>query len=255
MADSVAIELGIKKLANTMRMYVELHMDFDQLVTIDREEAIDNLDRAFEAKLEAFHTLYDVSKRVFPYFDHGDTSLLIAVRNALHHRNHPLFESLYARLFLDGDPSRWLGASFLLATFPTLHGAPIRMQHFVRLDDLEARMDPRTASPYLDHSMKADRLEKRFQLIDRELDLGAIRAEAARQRYPQDQVYLDLMPVFTSAVVRVFKALKVAGFKFRGFDADTYSIPFTSEIEVDLGRPNLSTFRMEHEGLRFRSQG
>ncbi len=219
-------------------------MSFHELVLIDREEAIDNLDRASEAKLEAFHTLYDVSKPTFSYFAYGDTSLLIAIRNALHHRDHPLFRSLYARLVLDDDPARWRGASFLLATFPTLHGAPIRMRHFVRLDDLDARLNPGIAFPYLDNLTRAGRLEERFRLVDRDLALGAIRAEAVRERYPQDQVYLDLMPVFISAVVRVFKAMKAAGFAFKGFDADTYSGPFTSEIEVDLGRPQLSAFRV-----------
>ncbi len=92
--------------------------------------------------------------------------------------------------------------------------------------------------------MRVGRLEERFRLVDRDLALGAIRAEAVRERYPQDQVYLDLMPVFVSAVGRVFKAMKAAGFGFKGFDADTYSVPFTSEIEVDLGRPNLSAFRV-----------
>src|SRR5690606_18362551 len=127
------IERAISTLANTMRIYGEEHMRFAALFKIDREEAIDNMDRAFEAMLEAFHTLYDVSKGAFSYFDHGDTTLLIAVRNAIHHCDHPLFRSLEARLFLDEKPGRWGGASFLLASYPTLHGAPIRMNHYVRL--------------------------------------------------------------------------------------------------------------------------
>ena len=56
-----------------MRMYVETHTRFGELFEVDPEEAIDNLDRTFEMKLEAFHTLYDVSKGLFPYFRHGDT--------------------------------------------------------------------------------------------------------------------------------------------------------------------------------------
>ncbi len=63
-------------------------MDFGRLFKVDREEAIDNLDRAFEAKLEAFHSLYDVSKAIFPYFEHGESAALIALRNAIHHRDH-----------------------------------------------------------------------------------------------------------------------------------------------------------------------
>ena len=67
-------------------------MNFHRLKSVDPEEAIDNLDRAMEAKLEAFHSLYDVIKNDFDYFSHADSALLILLRNAVHHRNHPLFK-------------------------------------------------------------------------------------------------------------------------------------------------------------------
>ncbi|SDE16249.1 hypothetical protein SAMN05660405_02541 [Psychrobacter pacificensis] len=37
-------------------------MRFHKLKLVDGEEAINNLDCAFEAKLEAFHSLYDVNR-------------------------------------------------------------------------------------------------------------------------------------------------------------------------------------------------
>lgn len=222
-----------------MRMYVETHMRFGELFKVDPEEAIDNLDRTFELKLEAFHTLYDVSKGLFPYFDHGDTAVLIAVRNAIHHRDHPLFHSLNRRLYLDTGLDRWRGASFLLASYPTLHGAPILMSHFVRLDDLDARLDPSYASPYLDTIARGDKAVRRMKVIDMQLTLPAVRHRGLHDRYPNDQIYLDLMPIFVSAVCKLFKAMKAAGIAFKGFDAETYEVPFTSEIEVDLGSPSL----------------
>lgn len=225
-------------------MYVETQMRFGELFKVDPEEAIDNLDRTFEMKLEAFHTLYDVSKHLFPYFDHGDTNVLIAVRNAIHHRNHPLFHSLSRRLYLDTSLDRWRGASFLLASHPTLHGSPIQMFHYVRLDDLDARLDPSCASPYFDSIVSGDKAVWRMKVIDTQLNLPAIRDRGLRDRYPKDQIYLDLMPVFFSAVCRVFKAMKAAGIAFKGFDAETYEVPFTSVIEVDLSSPSLKRLRV-----------
>jgi len=244
MSRNSAIESAIGALANTMRLYVECHMRFGGLFKIDREEAVNNLDRAFEAKLEAFHALYDVSKTQFPYFHHGDTALLIAVRNAIHHRDHPLFRSLYFRLFLDGTPDQWPGASFLLASYPTRHGEPIHMNHYIRLDDVEARLDPGVGSAHLDPIIRPDRAEQRFMLIERELGIATVRQHALVERYPDDQVYLDLMPIFTSAVCRVFTAMKAAGITFKGYDANAYVGPFTSEIEVDLEHPIFSVFRV-----------
>ena len=227
-----------------MRMYVETHMRFGELFKVDLEEAINNLDRTFEMKLEAFHTLYDVSKDLFPYFGHGDTAVLIAVRNAIHHRDHPLFHSLHRRLYLDTGLDRWRGASFLLASHPTLHNTPIQMSHYVRLDDLDARLDPSCASPYLDTIVGGEKAVRRMKVIDMQLKLPAIRDRGLRDRYPQDQIYLDLMPILVSAVCKVFKAMKAAGIAFKGFDAETYAVSFTSGIEVDLGSPSLKRLRV-----------
>lgn len=249
MDSSKIIENAVSKLANSMRIYIEAQMRFGELFKIDAEEAIDNVDRGFEMKLEAFHTLYDVSKNLFPYFDHGDTALMIAIRNAIHHRDHPLFISLNRRLHLErGGLEPWFGASFLLASHPTTHGAPILMSHHVRLDDLDARLDPSHASPYLDLSVKGARAANRFTVIDFQLGLREVRARRSRHRYPDDQVYLDLMPIFVSAACKVFKALKAGGIKFNGFDASTYLIPFTSELDIDLSSQKFSQLRLRGFG-------
>lgn len=229
-------------------MYVEAHLRFGELLKVDPEEAIDNIDRTFEMKLEAFHRLYDVSKRHFPYFDHGDTAMLIVVRNALHHRDHPLFYSLNRRLHLEGGKERWLGASLLLASHPTLHGAPVRMSHHVTLNDIEARLDPSGASPYLDKSVSSEKAAQRLKVIEAQLALPIIRGRGFRDGYPTDQIYLDLMPIFVSAVCKVFKAMKAGGINFKGFDAETYVIPFTTELEVDLGNPKFTQLRLRGWG-------
>lgn len=244
MTGNNAVEGAISILANTMRLYAEAHIRFGELFEVDREEAINNLDRALEAKLEAFHGLYDVSKEIFQYFNHGDTALIIAVRNAIHHRDHPLFRSLFSRLFLEDDPARWRGASFLLATYPTRHGVPIRMSHYFKLHDFSARLDPRLASPYLEAPRKENRARQKFILIERQLGFAVIRQKGANERYPEDQIYLDLIPIFTSAICRVFRGMKAAGIAFKGYDAETYMGPFTLEIDVDLGSPVFTMSRV-----------
>ena len=92
---TTAIQHAWENLSNTLRLYVESHMDFAALYKVDRPDAVTRQDRALEAKLEKFHTLYDVTKHVpgFDFFKHADTSLLIVMRNAIHHRDHPLFVS------------------------------------------------------------------------------------------------------------------------------------------------------------------
>lgn len=112
-----AIQRAWERLSNPMRLYSEAAMQFPSLVKVDREEAITNMDLAFEAKLETFHTLYDVSMGTpgFKYFDHGDMSLLIVLRNAIHHWDHDLFESMAARLGQEGGLEKLAGAELMLA--------------------------------------------------------------------------------------------------------------------------------------------
>lgn len=234
MDKQAGIERAISKLANTMRNYVEANIRFKALFKVDPEEAIDNVDNAFEMKLERFHSLYDVFKSHFKYFDHGETALLIALRNAVHHQEAPLFTSLNRRLHIEGDRESKEGASFLLAGHQTAHDGEILMSHFLRLDDLDSRLNPSLNSKYLDNFLTGPKAEKRFEIINDQLCLEAIRERALRDRYPADQVYLDLMPIFVSAVCRIFRAAKDAGLEFKGFDAQTYEQPFVTEIEVDL---------------------
>ncbi|MBB4005597.1 hypothetical protein GGR03_004699 [Aurantimonas endophytica] len=42
--------------------------------------------------------------------------------------------------------------------------------------------------------------------------------------------------------------MKVAGIRFKGFDARTYLIPFTSELEIDLGSQNFKQLRLRGLG-------
>lgn len=82
--------------------------------------------------------------------------------------------------------------------------------------------------------LKREKAISRFELLETEMAFGAVSDEARRGRYPANQVYLDMMPVFVSAVSRTFIALEALGIAFRGFDADTYRIPFARKLRVDL---------------------
>ncbi len=73
-----------------------------------------------EAKLEAFHSLYDVTKDLFDYFDHADTAILILLRNAVHHRDHLLFKTWNQEMGLNNGHKKYLGAEFLLASHKIL---------------------------------------------------------------------------------------------------------------------------------------
>lgn len=202
-------------------------MRFPDLVKVDREEAITNLDLAFEAKLETLHTLYDVSKGMpgFNYFEHGDTSLMIVLRNAIHHWDHDLFESSNARLGQPGAIEQLAGAEFLLAGYAHVDDAR-SSEHYVLLHDFFERLSSQKIK-------NASALRTRWET---ELRFAEISTYAIAQRYPKSQVYIDLGPIFISAMHRICKWLDASAMKPKGFDGNVYSRHFLGPMGVDLGK-------------------
>ncbi|WP_082848207.1 hypothetical protein [Delftia sp. GW456-R20] len=237
------LQQAARKLANSMRIYTETHIDFQRLVHIDKEEAIDNLDRAFESKLEAFHSLYDVSKEHLDYFANADTATLIMIRNAIHHRDHLLFKGWNQEMALDEGFKRYMGAEFLLVDYPTL-GSPSKMRYFYKLEDFYLRIDETMGSPYLEKKMGPVNRRKLLNQLNIDLFFSEIRKRAESGRYPLKQVYVNVIPIFISATCRSFSALKGVGVNFWGFDAKAYEIPFTNELEVDFSKIIYSPLRI-----------
>lgn len=226
-----------------MRIYVETHINFQRLKNIDLEEAIDNLDRAFEAKLEAFHSLYDVTKTDLDYFSYGDTASIILMRNATHHRDHLLFQSWNHSLALDKGYKKHLGAQFLLADYDVLD-SPVRMKYFYKLEDFYLRIDESLKSPYLESRMGAKNRKRLLEQLNNDLHFSDIKQKAESERYPIRQIYINVMPILICATCRVFKALKEKRVEFIGFDAKAYEVPFTSELDVDFSKVTYEPLRI-----------
>lgn len=223
---------SLSRLANSMRLFGEANIEFDRLKRIDLEEAVHNLDRTFEAKLEAFHSLYDVDKKEFDYFSYADTAFIIMLRNAIHHRDHPLFSSWNEEMALNGGIYRSRGAEFIFVAHKVV-GAGHTMRQFYRLDDFYTRLDETLASPYLESRMGPRNREKLLGHVNSELKFKEISNYAANNRYPSHQVYINVVPIFISALCRVFSSLNDRGVKFDGFDANTYKPLFVDELTVD----------------------
>ncbi|MCK7013884.1 MULTISPECIES: hypothetical protein [Enterobacteriaceae] len=243
MGDVSIITNALGRFANNMRLYGEAFFRYHQLVAIDHEEAIHNLDRAFEQNLEGFHTLYDVSQAILDFHEFPETSLLISIRNALHHRDHPLFHSLLQTIWLDEEAERLLGAEYLIARHRTIGGNPPPMMHLIKLEDVYSRLDPRYKSAHINPMGKANALP-RFISLENGFAFEKVWSKAKKDRYPTKQVYLDLLPIFNSAVSRVFTALDNAGVPFQGFDANAYKSVFIDELKIDLQHFDFFGLRM-----------
>jgi len=165
----------------------------------------------------------------FDYFGHGDTSLIIVLRNAIHHRDHDLFVSWNALLGLNDGVAKLAGAAFLLAS-TTPDSDVLTSRFYFRLQDFDDRLSsPKVKNPA---QLKA--------MWDTELKFADISSKGEAERYPTKQVYVDVMPAFIKAIGRTSRWLETAGFQPGGSDGATYFEHFREvEMEEELGYKEL----------------
>ncbi|MGB2784794.1 hypothetical protein [Psychrobacter sp.] len=118
------------------------------------------------------------------------------------------------------------------------------MKNFYKLEDFYFRLDPKLASPYLVDRMKDKDKLKLLDQIKSELNFDLMTTYAEDRRYPIKQIYVNLIPVYISAVCKVFKALNDKGIEFIGFDANVYKEPFTNELKVDFSSIEYTPIRI-----------
>ncbi len=237
------LQIVLDKLSNSMRIYAENSTKFHQLRQVDEEEAINNLDRAFEAKLEAFHSVYDVTKDNFKYFEHVDTFLLIMLRNAIHHRDHLFFRSWNSEMHLDSGMEKYSGVAFLLVNHKTADGSSIS-EYYYKLEDILDRIDDTRSSEYIETKMGKKNRKKLMKLINNDLKINEILEFAESEKYPLSHVYLNIIPIFISAMSKLFRHFQGMNVGFKGFDSETYLDHFTAEQYVDLEQVTYKQLRL-----------
>ncbi|PRY77380.1 hypothetical protein CLV80_106227 [Yoonia maritima] len=92
--------------------------------------------------------------------------------------------------------------------------------------------------------MGARNREKLLEQINSELKFEEISSHATASHYPSQQVFLNVIPIFVSALCRIFRSLSDRGIKFDGFDAGTYKAVFVDELAVDFDKISYNKLRI-----------
>ncbi len=216
------IEANLDRLCNMLRLLAETAENVKRLKHIDLEEAVNNFDRSFEGVLEAFHSLYDVTNDKIDYFEHADTSLIILIRNAIHHRDHPLFKSWNAEMNLNKGYKKYIGAEFLLCSYAPVEKDTHVMKYYYKLVDIYDRLDKSRSSPYLVTRINIQNMARQLFAINSELGFKKICQYATENRYPLDQIYINIIPILQAAIKRVFLVLNNNDLAIKGYDSKVY---------------------------------
>lgn len=213
-------------LSSTFRLYGEARHAARPLLGGDIEDAVSNLDRAFEQKLEKFHTLYDLTRRLkgFEYFGRADTSLVLTLRNAVHHRDHDLFVSWNRQVLLEGGLRAKAGAAYLVGSAHPFEDEMVA-RFLYPLQDFYRRLET---------GEQVKEPAKLRALWNADLRFGELAHVAERQGYPCRQVYVDVVPPLMSAMRTVVGWLQETSFTPRGPDGETFFTHF-GFVEVSPG--------------------
>lgn len=95
----MVLTYSFEDLAQTFRVLLESHIKLTQLMPVDRAEAIGNIETAVNAKLNAFHNLYDLMRqnkiKAPNWYQTPELCIILAIRNARHHNKANRIRTLY----------------------------------------------------------------------------------------------------------------------------------------------------------------
>jgi hypothetical protein len=90
---------SFEDLAQTFRILIEAQFKLGQLITIDRPEAVGNIETSLNAMLNAFSNLYDLMQQKLnspiDWYATPELCVVLAIRNARHHNNANRIRTIY----------------------------------------------------------------------------------------------------------------------------------------------------------------
>ena len=90
---------SFEDLAQAFRVLIESYFKLNQLITVDRPEAVGTIETAINAILNAFHNLYDMMNKITPsavdWYATPELCMILAIRNARHHNLANRIRSIY----------------------------------------------------------------------------------------------------------------------------------------------------------------
>lgn len=175
---------------------MESNLRFHQLITVDRPEAVGTLEAAINAKLNAFHNLYDLMlqelENPINWYDIPQLCIILAIRNARHHNKANRIRSIYNYHSQTCDPPTE-ERTYMYVNFPS------------HPDEEGGRFfDVPLSWADLDLFLSFPRRESRLRpeargLIRDYIDADGFEAESARAGVSKEHIFFNFVPLALNA--------------------------------------------------------
>ena len=187
---------SFEDLAQAFRVLLESNWKFHTLMPVDTAEAIGTIETAINAKLNAFHSLYDSMLQngitTVNWYETPELCTLLAIRNARHHNKANRIRSLYNFHRYESDDPQ-VPESYFYVDFPApeeeeggdCFDIPLSwydLDIFLSLPKSESRLRPEAVS-----------------LIREYLNSVAFEVAANRHHIPKERIFFNFVPLALNA--------------------------------------------------------
>ena len=196
---------SFEDLAQTFRVLLESHFKLVQLLNVDRAEAIGNLETALNAKLNAFHSLYDSMLQnninTINWYETPELCIILAIRNARHHNKANKIRNIYNfHRHEAADPTT--PQKYFYVDFPAppeeeggdCFDVPLSwfdIDLFLSLPRAESRLRPEAR-----------------QLIREYLNADAFEQEAENNNIKKENIFINFVPIALNAGISLHDHIK-----------------------------------------------
>ena len=196
---------SFEDLAQTFRVMIESYYKLNQLMTVDRPEAVGTIETAINAKLNAFHNLYDLMLqdlgKPVDWYAVPELCIILAIRNARHHNKANRIRSIYNyHNQVSASPTDI--RKYFYVDFP----APLEE---AGADFFDVHLSWADIDTYLSLRRKESRLRPEAkELIRNYLNADKFEAEAASQGIPKNDIFINFIPLTLNAGIALHPYIK-----------------------------------------------
>ena len=196
---------SFEDLAQTFRVLLESNLKLHQFLPVDRGEAIGTIETAINAKLNAFHNLYDlmIQNGIKPpnWYEVPELCTILAIRNARHHNKANRIRSLYNyHRYTAAKPTS--ARQYFYVDFPAppeeeggdCFDVPLSwydLDLFLSLPNKESRLRPESVSAIRGY-----------------LDSASFEAEAKVRRMSNERIFFNFVPLALNAGILLHQYVK-----------------------------------------------
>ena len=173
--------------AQSLRVFIEQKIRFQELFLIDADEAIGNIELACKGMLDTFSSLYDASRAQddvnFDFYGSPLCCAVLAYRNAKHHNNANGVRSAHKHARQNGRQD------YLLVDFPAGVGEEggSFIDHYASWADFRSLLDmPSRVSRLRDGSR---------ELIRNRINADVFENFAAREGVEHERLFINMIPI------------------------------------------------------------